>query len=39
MTAEFTLCRVVTLGVGSDAPTAGTIDLCGLPWRAAGDAW
>jgi hypothetical protein len=29
---EFTLCRVMTLGVRSEGPVAGTIDLCGPPW-------
>lgn len=29
---EFALCRVMTLGVGSEPPAAGTIDLRGLPW-------
>jgi lactoylglutathione lyase len=30
--AEFTFNRVMTLGVRSGGPTAGTIDLCGPPW-------
>ena len=30
--AEFTLNRVMTLGVGSEGPASGTIDLCGPPW-------
>jgi GNAT superfamily N-acetyltransferase len=30
--AEFTFNRVMTLGVRSAGPTAGTIDLCGPPW-------
>jgi ribosomal protein S18 acetylase RimI-like enzyme len=29
---EFTLDRVMTHGVRSEAPVAGTIDLCGPPW-------
>ena len=29
---EFTFNRVMTHAVDSDAPTAGTIDLCGPPW-------
>jgi hypothetical protein len=29
---EFTLDRVMTLGVQSEAPVAGAIDLCGPPW-------
>ena len=31
-TTEFTLCRVMTLGLHSVAPETGTIDLCGPPW-------
>ena len=30
--SEFTLCSAMTLGVRSEAPTSGTIDLCGPPW-------
>jgi hypothetical protein len=30
--SEFTFNRVMTLGVRSAGPTAGTIDLCGPPW-------
>jgi purine-nucleoside phosphorylase/catechol 2,3-dioxygenase-like lactoylglutathione lyase family enzyme len=30
--SEFTLCRVMTLGVRSEGPITGTIDLCGPPW-------
>jgi predicted acetyltransferase len=29
---EFTFNRVMTLGIGSEAPIAGRIDLCGPPW-------
>ena len=29
---EFTLCRVMTLGVEMPAVAEGTIDLCGPPW-------
>jgi hypothetical protein len=29
---EFTLDRVMTLGIRSEGPVAGTIDLCGPPW-------
>lgn len=30
--AEFTLNRIMTLGIRSPAPASGTIDLCGPPW-------
>ena len=30
--SEFTFNRVMTLGVRSAGPTAGTVDLCGPPW-------
>lgn len=30
--AEFTFNRVMTLGIRSEAPDAGIIDLCGPPW-------
>jgi aminoglycoside 2'-N-acetyltransferase I len=29
---EFTFLKVMTLGVRSEAPAGGTIDLCGPPW-------
>lgn len=29
---EFTFNRVMTLGIDSEAPVTGTIDLCGPPW-------
>ena len=32
VTCDFTLDPAMTLAVGSDAPFAGTIDLCGPPW-------
>ena len=30
--AEFTFNHVMTIGIASEAPIAGTIDLCGPPW-------
>ena len=30
--SEFTFNRVMTCGVCTEGPAAGTIDLCGPPW-------